>query len=189
MAHYGSDGPKTREFSSAVLADLARVTSGRPNTRGGTYEASLFVYRAFIGMGRRSGATPDGRLAGEPLSPGMSPSPSALSRHNAIAEVLRALEPLDLTAYPVVAVLDMKLPLEAVGGQSRHIVPILRRFLDAGGSVLQLNVVDPAVLEEARRHPERHGDLVVRVSGYSARFTTLPEGIQDEIIQRSALCT
>jgi formate C-acetyltransferase len=78
----------------------------------------------------------------------------------------------------------VKLPVAEAGLQPEVIVPVLRRFLDAGGSVLQFNVVDPDVLREAREHPERHGDLVVRVSGYSARFTTLPEQIQDEIMER-----
>jgi formate C-acetyltransferase len=66
---------------------------------------------------------------------------------------------------------------------------MMRRFLDAGGSVVQFNVVDPETLAEAREHPERHGDLVVRVSGYSARFVTLPEWIQDEIVQRELVGT
>jgi pyruvate-formate lyase len=99
------------------------------------------------------------------------------------ADLIQAF--LTLTDYPVVAVLDVKLPWASAGSRPEVIVPVIRRFLDVGGSVLQLNVVDPAALREARAHPERHGDLVVRVSGYSARFTTLPEGIQDEIIERA----
>ncbi|MGD2174313.1 MAG: pyruvate formate lyase family protein [Candidatus Brocadiaceae bacterium] len=182
---YGQEDEAMREFTAGVFADLARATSGRPNTRGGLYEASLFVYRAFMGMGRKTGATPDGRLAGEPLSPGMSPSPLAYHGDGAtIGGVLAALDPLDLRDYPVVAVLDVKLPWADAGLQPEVAEAVMQRFLQVGGSVLQLNVVDPAVLRDARDHPERHRDLVVRVSGYSARFTTLPEHIQDEIMER-----
>jgi formate C-acetyltransferase len=184
---FGSDDPATARFAADVLADLARVTTGKPNTRGGRYEASLFVYRAFLRMGAKTGATPDGRPAGEPLSPGMSPSPLGVGNGAGVASVLGALEPVDLTDFPVVAVLDLKLPWAGAGLNGEVVESVIRRFLDAGGSVLQLNVIDPAELADAREHPERHADLVVRVSGYSARFTTLPEHIQDEIIGRATV--
>ena len=184
---YGRDNEVMGPFAADVFADLARVASGRPNTRGGRYEASVFVYRAFVHMGQKTEATPDGRRAQDPLSPGMSPSPLALGEGTSAGCLLDAVDQLNLTAYPVVAVLDMKLPWSHAGLQPDVIVPIMRRFLDVGGSVLQLNVVDPTVLRDARAHPERHPDLVVRVSGYSARFTTLPDAIQEEIVARTAL--
>ncbi|MFO7955858.1 MAG: pyruvate formate lyase family protein [Candidatus Brocadiia bacterium] len=184
LPKYGTDVPKIRQFSARLFSDLARVSSGRPNTRGGRYEASVFVYRAFVWMGNRTGATPDGRRAGEPLSQGMGPSPLALGQDAAVTTVLSSLEPLELEDYPVAAVLDVKLPYAPVAMDTGIVVTLLRRFLDFGGSVLEFNVVDPEELRDAREHPERHGDLVVRVSGYSARFTTLPEQIQDEIMER-----
>jgi len=99
--------------------------------------------------------------------------------------VISALEPLDLTLYPVVAVLDLKLPLGRSGSTPEIIVPVIERFIHCGGSVLQMNTVDPATLIDARDHPERHRDLVVRVSGYSAYFNTLCEAVQTEIIERT----
>lgn len=187
VAKYGDDDPEMGDFAAGILADLARVTSGRQNTRGGAYEASLFVYRTFVGMGAKTGATPDGRRAGEPLSPGMGPGPVGVHRSGGVTALLNALRPLDLTDYPVAAVLDVKLPWSKDGLSTEVLESLYRRFLDVGGSVLQFNVVDPATLEEAREHPEAHADLVVRVSGYSARFTTLPDKIQDEIIRRETL--
>ncbi|NOZ22398.1 MAG: hypothetical protein GXP25_15060 [Planctomycetes bacterium] len=182
---FGQDDEEVRQFSARVFADVARVSSGRPNSRGGRYEASLFVHRAFADMGQKTGATPDGRRAGELLSQGMGPSLLSLGRTADIGQVMRAVGPLDLADYPIVAVLDLKLPLSPKGVGPDTIVPIIRRFLDSGGSVLQMNVVDSQALVDARQHPERHADLVVRVSGYSARFTALPEQIQEEIIGRT----
>ncbi len=101
--------------------------------------------------------------------------------------LLAALRPLDLTQYPVVAVLDLKLPLAPGGLSPELLVPAIQRFMDCGGSVLQINCVDPAVLLEAREHPERHTDLVVRVSGYGAYFTGLSTDIQDEVIPRTVV--
>jgi trans-4-hydroxy-L-proline dehydratase len=184
---FGSDDPEMGSFSARVFHDIAQATTGRPNTRGGRYEASLFAFRSFLRMGGQTCATSDGRRAGEPLSPGMSPTPEGLRHSGGISAALGALEPLDLADYAVVSVLDAKLPWTLAGTNSDVIVAMMRRFLEVGGSVVQFNVVDPKVLLDAREHPERHGDLVVRVSGFSARFTALPENTQNEIIQRELM--
>jgi pyruvate-formate lyase len=141
----------------------------------------------FTAFGGVTGATPDGRRAGEYLSAGMSPSLLALDHGASIGQVLSALEPLDLTLYPVVAVLDVKLPAVRGGVPAQAIVPVIRRFIQAGGSVLQVNCVDQGMLKDARVHPERHPDLVVRVSGYSSVFVQLADPIQDELIARTVV--
>lgn len=186
LPKFGHDDAAVRTFSAQLFADVARVSSGQPNSRGGRYEASLFPFRLFIHFGQQTGATPDGRKAGEPLSPGMGPSYQALGPKCSIGQVLTSLEPLDLTQFPVVAVLDVKLPGRGKGSQGgAYLTPVLLRFLQVGGSVLQVNCVDQQLLEDAREHPERHPDLVVRVSGYSSYFTVLSDAIQDEIISRT----
>ncbi|HEY3418294.1 MAG TPA: pyruvate formate lyase family protein, partial [Armatimonadota bacterium] len=187
LPKFGQEEEDIRAFSARVFADIARVTSGKANTRGGVYEASLFAFRSFTDFGVRTGATPDGRKAGEHLSPGMSPSQVALDGECSVGQVLASLEPLDLTDYPVVAVLDLKLPATPGGYRPEILAPVIHRFLTSGGSVLQMNCVDPATLLDAKEHPERHADLVVRVSGYSAYFTTLPAAVQDEVIARTVV--
>lgn len=182
---FGQRDAEMQAFAAAVFSDLAGVSGGHANGRGGTYEPSVFVYRLFVEMGKRTGATPDGRKAGAYLSQGMSPSPNACGRGLGVGEILSALEPLDLAVYPVSAVLDLKLPVSRGHSLAPTVMPIIKRFLDVGGSVLQLNVVDPEVLLEAKEHPERHPDLVVRVSGYSARFAALSEEIRQEVIDRA----
>ena len=185
VAKFGQEEEAIREFSARIFADLARVTSGQENSRGGRYEASLFAFRSFANFGTMTGATPDGRKAGEYLSQSMSPSVLSLGQKCDIGQVLSALEPLNLTLYPVTAVLDVKLPAFGDGCGAEVIVPVINRFLQNGGSVLQVNYVNPEMLLEARKHPQRHPDLVVRVTGYSAYFNTLPEAVQDEVIERT----
>jgi pyruvate-formate lyase len=81
----------------------------------------------------------------------------------------------------------VKLPAAQGGIPPSAIAAILHRFIQAGGSVLQTNLVDQVLLLDARVHPERHPDLVVRVSGYSSYFTRLDGAVQDEIIARAML--
>ncbi len=85
----------------------------------------------------------------------------------------------------MVAVLDVKLPLLSGHCSPEVLIPVFTRFMNNGGSVLQINVVDPAMLLDAQAHPEHYADLTVRISGYSAYFTTLPGVVQEEIIQRT----
>jgi formate C-acetyltransferase len=61
---------------------------------------------------------------------------------------------------------------------------LTRGYFRAGGMQVQYNVIDPAVLLDAKAHPERHRDLVVRISGYSAYFNDLTEDMKDDIIAR-----
>lgn len=184
---FGHEDEEIGAFAAQVFADVAAAASGQVNSRGGRYGASLFAHRSSVALGQALGATPDGRLSGAHLSQSMGPSLEALGSRFEIGAVLAALEPLDLTDYPVVGVLDLKLPAAPGGHGAATIKPVLRRFMDSGGSVMQLNVVDADVLREAREHPERHPDLSVRVSGYSAYFTTLSADVQTEIIDRTEM--
>ena len=59
--------------------------------------------------------------------------------------------------------------------------------MDLGGSHVQFNCVSSDTLKEAKRHPDQHKDLVVRVAGFSAFFVHLDDGVQDELIKRTEL--
>ena len=62
---------------------------------------------------------------------------------------------------------------------------MIKTYLTHGGKHIQFNVVDRAEMEDAKINPEDHGELVVRVAGYSAYFVRLPVSIQNEVIDRS----
>jgi len=68
----------------------------------------------------------------------------------------------------------------------RKLQYLIRTYFDLGGMQTQINVVDRETLLEAQRFPERYNSLIVRVSGWSARFTTLSRKLQDDIIARTA---
>ena len=61
----------------------------------------------------------------------------------------------------------------------------MRGYFDQKGSHMQFNVVSRETLRDAQKHPEKYKSLVVRVAGYSALFTTLSRGLQEDIINRT----
>lgn len=63
---------------------------------------------------------------------------------------------------------------------------MIKTYLTHGGKHVQFNIVDRTEMEDAKVHPEEHPELVVRVAGYSAYFTRLPESIQNEVIERTS---
>ena len=68
---------------------------------------------------------------------------------------------------------------------TRNFLAILKNFIARGGIELQVNVVDRDTLEDARVSPEKHGDLLVRIGGYSEYFTRLNPTLQQEVIDRT----
>ena len=80
--------------------------------------------------------------------------------------------------------LDVKLPVSS--HLNTELFAAFARSCQAlGCPTLQPNVISPEALTDAKVHPEKHRDLIVRVSGLSAYFVALPEKIQDEIIKRN----
>ena len=77
------------------------------------------------------------------------------------------------------------LPQFFKGENKRAFAAYLKTWADLGISHIQFNVVDNAILLDAKKHPEKYSDLIVRVAGYSAYFVDLSEKLQDLIIART----
>ena len=71
------------------------------------------------------------------------------------------------------------------GVEPQKIAALIRGYMKTHGSQLQFNIVDSQTLIDAKKHPEMHKDLLVRIGGYSDFFVTIPEKLQDEIISRT----
>ena len=63
----------------------------------------------------------------------------------------------------------------------------MKWFFERGGMEVQLNVLDPEMLQDARENPGKYPELVVRVAGYCAYFDDMPETAKEEIIRRTRL--
>ena len=139
----------------------------------------FFSLNAHVALGKAMVATPDGRRAGMPISENQSPGPGA--DRNGPTALLGSLARLPFDRTPAGG-LNLRLTADTPPAAVRALI---EGYFGQGGLHLGITAVDRAVLEDARLHPERHRDLLVRITGFSERFVTLPQALQDEIIART----
>ena len=184
---FGNNEAAVDGWADAVMGAFAGALGRHQNTRGGPYLAGFYSVTSHVAFGEAVGALPSGRPAGAPLANGLSPA-DGMDRSGPTA-ALNSAASLDLkgTAKNGVTV-NLKLDSTALPGGQRGVdalSSLIKGYAAAGGMQVQLNVMDPAVLLEAREHPDRHPWLLVRVSGYSAYFADLSPRMQQEIIDRT----
>jgi len=165
-----------------VLEALAGM-AGQKNARGGDYLPAFYPHDIFRPLGELTGATPDGRRSGMPLSRGCSPS--EFIEGQIPLDIISSLEPIDFTNYADSFCTEMTLPRMAPDIAVNVFTTLMEAFLRNGGSSLQFNMLDREKLLEAQENPEEHGDIVVRVCGYSAVFIHLNRQQQNEVIMRA----
>ena len=136
--------------------------------------------------GAETGATPDGRLAGEPFSENTSPSPGSCTR--GLTAMLRSLAKLPLD-HMTSGALNIRLsPKMATGEEGlQRLAALLRTYLDMGGLQVQLSFAEVQTLRQAQATPEAYRDLMVRITGYSAVFVDMDSPAQEEIIRRAEM--
>ncbi len=160
---------------------LARYT----NTRGGAYVPGFYSVTSNVAFGKRTGALPSGRPAGAPFASSLGAAAHA-ARCGPTA-LLNSVASLESRLMPNGNALNLRFdPVSLEGEQGlRNLTGLVKGFFDQGGLELQLNVVDPETLRDARDHPGKYPELVVRVAGYCAYFDDLPEASKEEIIHRT----
>lgn len=156
------------------------------NHRGGKYHTGMYTVSAHVPMGQNVGASPDGRLAREPLADG-GMSPVYGRDIDGPTSVLNSVSKLDNYLTTNGGLLNMKfLPsfFETESGV-RKFMNFLRTFVDLEIPHIQFNVVNRESLIKAQKNPEAYRNLTIRVAGYTAYFVDLADDLQDEIIART----
>ena len=182
---YGN-GIEEVDFYALVLSHFAGLRiNGRPNARGGRYGSSGHSARQFITMGKITGATPDGRAAGEEFSKNLSPT-MGMDRNGvtALIKSICTMEPLDLPGdFP----LDVMMHPSSVQGEEglAALRGLLYTYFAKGGVVIHFNIFDAAELKAAQKDPEKYANLQIRVCGWNVRFIDLPKEEQDAYIKRA----
>lgn len=184
---YGNGDFRADEIAGAIVDSLALIVSEHRPYRGGIYTVGLHSETHHVIQGVVDAASPDGRRAGEMLSPGCGPT-SGMDQQGPTAS-LRSMLAVNYTNVVGGASANMRFSPSLLQSRSQveQLGAMLDAFFELGGQHLQVNVVDVATLRDAQLHPERYRDLIVRVTGYSARFVELTPATQEEIIRRSEM--
>ena len=174
-----ADGLMTRVFEAYFGA-----VDGRPTPRGGTYRINLLPTTAHIYFGKMTGATADGRLAGDAVSEGVSPVQGA-DRKGPTA-VIKSLGKMDHIRTGG-TLLNQKFTPQLLADDTglRGLKDLVRSYFRLMGHHIQFNDVTADTLREAQKAPEKYRDLIVRVAGYSDYFVDCSTELQNEIIRRT----
>ncbi len=185
---FGSGDPAALAMARRVTHDVHTLFASRRNYRGGPYWAGFWSMSNHVAFGTLSGALPSGRRAGKAFTPGLTPSPAASP--NLLDNMLDVaqLPPADLVNNVAFNVKYVPAPEDSPAHSTEQMSAYVQTYCEQGGMQLQLNVVSSEMLRDARAHPDRYRDLLVRISGYNAYFVTLNPDMQQELIERAEFC-
>lgn len=183
---WGNGDAETDSLAARITDALYDTAKSFRNARGGRYQLALYSFCANIEMGRRMGASADGRLAGQVLTRNLNPTPG--TDKNGPTEILRSLSVIDMTKFVNGTSLDLRFdptPYQSEDGRKKF-ADFLRGMMELGVMQIQCSFADTETLLDARKNPRLYPDLMVKVAGYSARFVDLSDIEKDELIARTS---
>ena len=182
---YGNDDAETDRYAEAMSAYFASKVNNRPNARGGVYKAIMHTAMEFVWEGEKTGATPDGRYAGDEISKNGSPS-VGMDREGVTALIKSALKARPYTYCESFCVDVMLHPTAVSGDEGLEIMKsLLFMYMKNGGQTVQFNVFNTEMLRDAQKHPEKYQNLQVRVCGWNVLWNNLSEKEQNAYITRA----
>jgi len=187
LPHFGNDDDEVDEIAAQIIEVFAKILKRRTPFRGGEYTLGTLAggENMHIEFGRVTGATPDGRKAGESFADSLAASQGR--DRNGVTAMLNSVAKLPHSLLPTSTTVNVKMDPKLLGSDDgiEKIAALINGHFMSGGQQLQFNFYNREMLLEAKRHPEKHANLMVRVAGYSAPFISLWDDLQDEIISRT----
>jgi len=190
LPHFGNEDGEVDDLMARIVRTFDAILKRRTPYRGGVYVLGTTAggENMHIEFGRATGATPDGRRAGDPVADSIG---AAQGRDVCgVTALLNSVAALPHRLLPTATTLNVKLDPRLLRGDEgiAAVAALIQGHFSAGGQQLQFSFVNREILEEAKAKPELHRNLMVRVAGYSAPFTSLWDDLQDEIIARTEHC-
>jgi len=182
---YGNDQPEVDGLACRVAEHFIALMDSMRSPLGGRYFVHLFSFLCNIHFGKSLGATPDGRLAGEPIAYSLS-AQQGRDEQGATA-MLKSLArlPHHQAAGASAAIIELDPKVLAGEAGVERLVALMRAAISMGVGQLQWNVVTAERLRQAQQDPERYGNIAVRVAGFSQKFKLVDRELQEHIIART----
>ncbi|MGL5716327.1 MAG: glycine radical domain-containing protein, partial [Paraclostridium sp.] len=181
---YGNDDDYADELMKDVFNAYYNEITGRPTVCGGEHRINMLPTTCHVYFGEVMGAMPNGRLAGKPLSEGISPEKGGdINGPTAVIKSCAKMDHLKTGG----TLLNQRFAPSVVQGEEGldNMANLVRAYFNMDGHHIQFNVFDKEVLVKAQENPDEYKDLIVRVAGYSDHFNNLSRALQDEIIGRT----